>query len=78
MTADYDHLATFFDDLCRFLDRLKVLDGNVPTPKEIQRCLVEILIYILKIVGISIKNMKTGRGCERPCIHIAHLCLASR
>jgi hypothetical protein len=64
--ADYDHLAMVFEDMNLFLHRLKVLGGSFPTSKLNQLCLIDILTLILKVVGISIKNMKENRGCESP------------
>jgi len=56
----------FLEDLNLFPHRLKVLGGNFPTSKPIQLCLIDILTLILKIVGISINNMKENRGRESP------------
>jgi hypothetical protein len=63
VSADYDLLVNFFDELRSFLERLKVVDGHIPDSKDIRRCLVDILVLILKIIGLSVKTMKKGRGC---------------
>ena len=63
VSADYDLLVSFFDELRLFLERLKVIDGHIPNSKDIRRCLVDILVLILKIMGLSVKAMKKGRGC---------------
>lgn len=63
VSADYDLLVNFFDELRLFLERLKIVDGRIPDSKDIRRCLVDILVLILKIIGLSVKTMKKGRGC---------------
>jgi len=68
VSADYDLLVTFFDELRLFLERLKLIDGHIPESQDIRRCLVDILTLILKIIGMSVKTMKSGRGCTLTCL----------
>ncbi|KAF8540637.1 hypothetical protein BDD12DRAFT_880276 [Trichophaea hybrida] len=64
VSADYDTLLAFFEELKSFLERLKVLNGHIRSSPEIEECLVEILGSILILIGLSSKEMKRGRGLK--------------
>ncbi|KAF8250987.1 hypothetical protein K440DRAFT_638823 [Wilcoxina mikolae CBS 423.85] len=64
VSADYDTLLDFFEELKSFLERLKVLNGHIRSSPEIEECLVEILGSILILIGLSSKEMKRGRGLK--------------
>ena len=60
VSADYDKLAEFFDDVQRYLSRLKVLEGLKLDP-ELEKAVTEVLASVLVLCGVCSKYMKMPR-----------------
>ncbi|KAL4802472.1 hypothetical protein BDV18DRAFT_62038 [Aspergillus unguis] len=61
VSADYDKIEEFFDELYRYLTRLKVLETYVPPIPELRHTIAGILTSILILCGISAKYVRKGR-----------------
>lgn len=64
VSADYDKIIEFFEDLDSYLSRLKVLEVDamdMPTIPELKSVLIEVLISVLDLCGISAKYIKMKR-----------------
>ncbi|KAH7480071.1 hypothetical protein FOMA001_g7651 [Fusarium oxysporum f. sp. matthiolae] len=61
VSADYDKLESFFEDLKSYLTRLSVLENNIPAVPELKAALTEVLISILVLCAICTRYMKTKR-----------------
>ncbi|KAI8725461.1 hypothetical protein NCS52_00117200 [Fusarium sp. LHS14.1] len=61
VSADYDKVAGFFEDLRSYLCRLKVLEGNVPPIPELKAVLVQVFTSILVLCAICTKYIRKKR-----------------
>ncbi|PGH21367.1 hypothetical protein AJ80_03284 [Polytolypa hystricis UAMH7299] len=61
VSADYDKLIEFFEDLDLYLNRLKVLEKRISPIPELKAALVDVLTSVLVLCGISAKYIKTKR-----------------
>ncbi|KAF9768691.1 hypothetical protein IL306_013959 [Fusarium sp. DS 682] len=61
VSADYDKLENFFEDLRSYLTRLSVLEHNIPAIPELKAVLTEVLTSILVLCAICTKYLKTKR-----------------
>ncbi|RSL87145.1 hypothetical protein CDV31_016307 [Fusarium ambrosium] len=61
VSADYDKVAGFFEDLRSYLVRLKILEGNVPPIPELRVVLAEVFTSILVLCAICTKYIRTRR-----------------
>ncbi|KAM5357250.1 hypothetical protein ACJZ2D_016458 [Fusarium nematophilum] len=61
VSADYDKVAGFFEDLRSYLFRLKILENNVPAIPELQVVLAEVFTSILVLCAICTKYIRTKR-----------------
>ncbi|KAH7216441.1 hypothetical protein BKA60DRAFT_65836 [Fusarium oxysporum] len=61
VSADYDKLESFFEDLKSYLTCLSVLENNIPAVPELRAALTEVLISILVLCAICTRYMKTKR-----------------
>ncbi|KAI8724317.1 hypothetical protein NCS52_00000500 [Fusarium sp. LHS14.1] len=61
VSADYDKVAGFFEDLRSYLVRLKILEGNVPPIPELKVVLAEVFTSILVLCAICTKYVRTKR-----------------
>jgi hypothetical protein len=61
VSADYDRVAGFFEDLRSYLCRLKVLEGNVPPVPELKAVLVQVFTSILVLCAICTKYIRKKR-----------------
>ncbi|KAL8949471.1 MAG: hypothetical protein Q9222_004419 [Ikaeria aurantiellina] len=61
VSADYDKVAGFFEDLDLYLNRLKILQEWVPPVPELQKAVAEVLASVLVLSGISAKYIKMNR-----------------
>ena len=61
MSADYDKIAGFFEDLDLYLNRLKILEKWVPPIPELEVALAQVLTSVLVLCGICAKYVKMKR-----------------
>lgn len=61
MSADYDKIAGFFEDLDLYLNRLKILEKWVPPVPELEVALVKVLTSVLVLCGICAKYVMMKR-----------------
>lgn len=61
MSADYEKIAGFFEDLDMYLHRLKVLEEWVPRLPELEVVLTNVFTSVLVLCGISAKYIKMKR-----------------
>ena len=61
VSADYDKVAGFFEDLDLYLSRLKILEGRIPLIPQLELALVEVLTSVFILCGICAKYMKMKR-----------------
>ncbi len=61
VSADYDKITEFFEDLDLYLNRLKILEKWVPPVPELKLALTEVLTSVLVLCGICAKYIKMKR-----------------
>lgn len=61
MSADYDKIAGFFEDLDMYLHRLKALEEYVSRLPEVELALTNVFTSVLVLCGISAKYIKMKR-----------------
>lgn len=61
VSADYDKISGFFEDLDLYLHRLKILEKWVPPIPELEVALTEVLKSVLVLCGICAKYIKMKR-----------------
>ena len=61
VSADYDRVTELFEDLDSYLNRLKVLEGNIPNIPELKVVLTEVFTSVLVLCAISTKYVRTNR-----------------
>ncbi|EMT70529.1 Ankyrin repeat domain-containing protein 50 [Fusarium odoratissimum] len=66
VSADYDKLESFFEDLKSYLTRLSVLENNIPAVPELKAALTEVLISILVLCAIfkAFRALLSGEDSE--------------
>lgn len=68
MSADYDKIIGFFEDLNLYLHRLKILENWIPPVPELKVALAQVLTSVLILCGICAKYIKMSRlgKCSYP------------
>ncbi|KAH7111654.1 ankyrin repeat-containing domain protein [Dactylonectria estremocensis] len=61
VSADYDKVAGFFEDLRSYLSQLKILENNVPQIPELKVVLAEVFTSILVLCAICTKYIHKKR-----------------
>ncbi|KAI9151987.1 Short-chain dehydrogenase/reductase sthC [Paramyrothecium foliicola] len=61
VSADYDVVVVFFDDMNSFLQRIVILESRLPSHKAYQNCLMEVFSSFLKMCGFAHKYIELGR-----------------
>jgi len=61
VSADYDKIAGFFEDLDLYLSRLKILEKWVPPVPELKVALAQVLTSVLVLCGICAKYVLMKR-----------------
>lgn len=61
VSADYDKIAEFFEELDRYLKRLKILETYVPPIPELRHTIAGILTSVLVLCGIFAKYIRKNR-----------------
>ncbi|KAL2676439.1 hypothetical protein Neosp_010197 [[Neocosmospora] mangrovei] len=61
VSADYDIVIVFFNDMNSFLTRITILETRLPKYKAYQNCLMEVFTSILTMCGFAHKYIELGR-----------------
>lgn len=61
VSADYDKIEGFFEDLNSYLHRLKIWELKVPPIPELKEIITEVFTSVLVLCGICAKYVKTKR-----------------
>ncbi|KAM5349900.1 hypothetical protein ACJ41O_006405 [Fusarium nematophilum] len=61
VSADYDIVIVFFDDMNSFLSRITILETRLPKYKAYQNCLMEVFTSFLTMCGFAHKYIELGR-----------------
>lgn len=64
VSADYDVVVVFFDDMNSFLKRITILETRLPRYKAYQNCLMEVFSSFLSMCGFAQKYIELGRFSE--------------
>lgn len=66
VSAGYDKVTKLFEDLSSYLNQLKVLEhGNLPSIPELKLVVVEVLVSVLDLCGLTAKYVtrrRTGKS----------------
>ncbi|RTE79591.1 hypothetical protein BHE90_005917 [Fusarium euwallaceae] len=61
VSADYDVVVVFFEDMNSFLQRIVILETRLPQYKAYQNCLMDVFTSFLKMCGYAHKYIELGR-----------------
>ncbi|KAM0199639.1 hypothetical protein ACHAQI_012013 [Fusarium lateritium] len=61
VSADYDIIIVFFEDMNSFLTRITILETRLPQHKAYQNCLMEVFTSFLTLCGFAHKYIELGR-----------------
>ncbi|KAM0418624.1 hypothetical protein ACHAPT_012427 [Fusarium lateritium] len=61
VSADYDIVVVFFEDMNSFLQRIVILETRLPKYKAYQNCLMDVFTSFLKMCGYAHKYIELGR-----------------
>lgn len=61
VSADYDIVVVFFEDMNSFLQRIVILESRMPKYKAYQNCLMDVFTAFLTMCGFAHKFIELGR-----------------
>ncbi|KAL0934771.1 NACHT and TPR domain-containing protein [Colletotrichum truncatum] len=61
VSADYDIVMVFFEDMNSFLQRIVILETRLPKYKAYQNCLMDVFTSFLTMCGFAHKYIELGR-----------------
>ncbi|KAL6901086.1 hypothetical protein GGI43DRAFT_367968 [Trichoderma evansii] len=61
VSADYDVVVVFFEDMNSFLERVTILETRLPSHKAYQNCLMDVFTSFLTLTGYAHKYIELGR-----------------
>ena len=61
MSADYNVVTAFFEDMNTFLQRVSILEARLPAYKAYQACLMDVFTSLLKMCAFAQKFIRQGR-----------------
>ncbi|KAF4480013.1 hypothetical protein CGGC5_v012977 [Colletotrichum fructicola Nara gc5] len=61
VSADYDIVIVFFEDMNSFLQRISILESRLPQKRAYQNCLMEVFTSLLNMCGFAHKYIELGR-----------------
>ncbi|KAK2778817.1 hypothetical protein CKAH01_11591 [Colletotrichum kahawae] len=61
VSADYDIVIVFFEDMNSFLQRISILESRLPQKKAYQNCLMDVFTSLLNMCGFAHKYIELGR-----------------
>jgi hypothetical protein len=66
VSADYDVVVVFFEDMNAFLQRIVILETRMPKYKAYQNCLMDVFTSFLAMCGFAHKYIELGRFSRCP------------
>lgn len=66
VSADYDVVVVFFEDMNSFLERVTILETRLPSHKAYQNCLMDVFTSFLTLTGYAHKYIELGRFSKTP------------
>ena len=64
VSADYDVVTSFFEDMNAFLQRITILESRLPRYKAYRNCLMDVFTSVLAMCGFATKYIELGRFSE--------------
>ena len=61
VSADYDVVTSFFEDMNAFLQRITILETRLPRYKAYRNCLMDVFTSVLEMCGFATKYIELGR-----------------
>ncbi|UKZ68188.1 uncharacterized protein TrAtP1_009223 [Trichoderma atroviride] len=61
VSADYDVVVVFFEDMNSFLERVTILETRLPPNRAYQNCLMDVFTAFLTLTGYAHKYIELGR-----------------
>ncbi|KAK1766356.1 hypothetical protein QBC33DRAFT_612002 [Phialemonium atrogriseum] len=61
VSADYDVVTAFFEDMNSFLQRITILESRLPSYPAYRNCLMDVLTSLLEMCGFATKYIELGR-----------------
>ncbi|KAI9682769.1 MAG: hypothetical protein M1822_006259 [Bathelium mastoideum] len=61
VSADYDVVTSFFEDMNSFLQRITILETRLPKYQAYRNCLMDVFTSLLKMCGYATKYIELGR-----------------
>jgi flagellar motility protein MotE (MotC chaperone) len=66
VSADYDVVMVFFEDMNSFLERITILESRLPKFPAYRNCLMDVFTAFLVMTGIATKYIELGRFSKYP------------
>jgi len=67
VSADYDSITEFFEDVHTYLEQLQVLEPHIAGSTELQAVTVKIFAAVLEFCGVCTKHVQMRRRCKCVC-----------
>lgn len=64
VSADYDVVTAFFEDMNSFLQRVTILETRLPKYRAYRNCLMEVFTSLLTLCGFATRYVLEGRFSE--------------
>ncbi|EXJ61521.1 hypothetical protein A1O7_01949 [Cladophialophora yegresii CBS 114405] len=61
VSADYDVVTAFFEDINTFLQRITILESRLPRYPAYRNCLMDVFTSVLEMCGFATKYIELGR-----------------
>lgn len=61
VSADYDVVTAFFEDMNAFLQRITILESRLPKYPAYRNCLMDVFTSVLSLCGFATKYIELGR-----------------
>ena len=61
LSADYDAIANFFEDMNNFFERVSIIGTRVPEKTAYQNALIDVFISMLRLCAVARKFVMKGR-----------------
>lgn len=61
VSADYDVVTAFFEDMNAFLQRITILESRLPNYPAYRNCLMDVFTSVLEMCGFATKYIQLRR-----------------